>query len=386
MTLKRGKKRLSVVLLLMVMVISIGLLMSGCVRGLTPVGWSGGAVSGDILYVGSTEGRLVMINVDDESRQWSDPLRNPSQGGLFGCGTAAMGGGCGGAAGVAIYGTPAVSGEFVYIAGYNGKVYAYNTGTLTFRWSYPTLEEYVEPFVGGIAVEDERLFIGSSDGMVYALDATNGTLLWTYLTEDRIWATPAVHDGTIYIGSFDKNLYALNASDGSLKWKYLTEGSVISTPLIDNGAIYFGSFDKYIYALNISDGSLKWKYSGENWFWGKPIIHDGIIYAGCLDGKVYAIRASTGNIVNDYELGDAIASSPVIINDSVIFATKEGGIYAIDTVSGGQKTLGQIEKQEIHGPLTAYEGIVYIHTQDMMLHRINAINGAVLRTISLQTP
>ena len=138
MPIKPGKWRIGRISLLLVMLVVSGLAISGCVKGLQPIGWSGGVVSDGTLFVGSKEGRLVAINTEDESRQWSEPLKATGQtGGFFGC-EPAYGGGCGsGVAGVAIYGTPAVAGDLVYIGGYNGKVYAFTSNTLSIRWVYP---------------------------------------------------------------------------------------------------------------------------------------------------------------------------------------------------------------------------------------------------------
>ena len=114
MPFKRGKWRTGKILLLMVMLLVIGLASFGCVKGLQPIGWSGGAISDGTLFVGSKEGKLVAVNMADTSRRWSEPLKAVSRAGGFGC-LPAPGGSCAGAsAGVAMYGTPAVSGDLVY--------------------------------------------------------------------------------------------------------------------------------------------------------------------------------------------------------------------------------------------------------------------------------
>ena len=62
-----GKVLLLVVMLLMVMG---GLTGLGCIKGLQPIGWSGGVVADGSLFVGSAEGRVVAVNIADDSRQW----------------------------------------------------------------------------------------------------------------------------------------------------------------------------------------------------------------------------------------------------------------------------------------------------------------------------
>ena len=380
--MKLNKMKIGLITTLVVIILAIGLLGLSCVRGITPVGWSGGTVANGILYVGANNGRLVTINLSDNSLLPAEPLKAQAQSGLFGCSASSIGCG-GGTPSVQIYGTPVVSDNLVYVAGYNGKIYAYNTSNLASRWVYPR-DSYLQPFVGGMVIAQGKLFIGCADDKVLSLDAITGDKLAEYKTGDKIWGTPAVDNDTLYIGSFDKNLYALNVADLSLKWKYKTEGSIISTPLLDNGTVYFGSFDKNLYAVNAANGTLKWKFAGGKWFWAQPQIIDGTVYAGSLDGYVYAIKADTGVKITDFNLGSPVASAPVIVGNYVVFASHKGLIFKIDTATREMKQIAAL-KYEVDGPLTADEGIIYVHPQVIILERINVDTGAVLPDISLQS-
>jgi outer membrane protein assembly factor BamB len=384
----RNGRRTLKILILTVSILVIGIIGFSCVKGLRTVGWSGGAVTDNTLYVGTSEGRLVAVNLADNSRHWAEKLAVSSTGGgLFGCIPA--GGGCAGASGVAIYGTPSFSDELVYIAGYNGKVYAYTKDLVT-RWVYPR-EGYLEPIVGGVVVSQDKVFFGCSDGYIYALDAATGDFLWSFSTKgekgktEKIWSTPVVSDGTLYIGSFDKKVYAINTADGTEKWEYLTEGIVTATPLVADDSVFVGSHDRYFYVLNASDGNLKGSYEAGNWFWAKPVLYDGKIYAGCLDGKVYVFDAATGNYLNEFNLEGPLAAEPVIFGDNVIFCTQEGTLYSINTTQDSLKQLAVLDEGdvEVNGPLAIDDGIVYIHTPDLDLHQVNAETGAILNTISL---
>ena len=387
----KGKIAPGLLALLVVFILAIGLFGFSCVRGLTPIGWSGGTVVDNTLYVGSMEGRLVAVNLYDDSRQWAETLKPTSQTGMFGC--SAMGGGCGGGSSrVPIYGTPVVSGELVYIAAYNGKIYAYRTDNLAQRWIYPR-EGYLPPVVGSMVYSQGKLYFGCSDGkvegnkakgMVFILDAETGDRLATYETGDRVWGTPAVEGNTVYIGSFDKNLYALDADTLALKWQYATEGSIISTPLVKNGIVYFGSMDRNLYAVDASNGTLKWKFTGKNWFWARPEIIDNTLYAGCLDGFVYILKADTGVKITEFDLDKPVSSQPVVIGTKIYFANSKAAIFAIDTNTNTISTLIEFKDMEIHGPLTAYNEMIYFQTQKLELQRVNAANGAV-SVISLKS-
>jgi outer membrane protein assembly factor BamB len=342
--------------LLIAVLLAVTLIATGCVRGLAPIGWSGGTVAGGKLYIGSEQGRLVDINLADESRQWSDAIQRVSSPGLFGCSASSF--------------------------GYNGKIYAYNIDNLQPRWVYPR-EGYLQPFVGGLVESAGKLFVGGSDGVVYALDAATGDKLWDFTTGDKVWATGAIDGDTLYIGSFDKNLYALNTADGSEKWSYATGGAIMATPLVENGAVYIGSFDRNFYALNAADGNLKWQSPGGNWFWARPVIVNGSLYAGCLDGNIYVLNAGSGAEITRFDAGSGISSDPVTVDSSIFFATRKGEINSVDTASNQVKSLYNLDS-DIDGPLTADEGIIYVHLHDMTLQRVNAGTGALLRPISLK--
>ena len=169
------------ILLLLAILLLGGLVFSGCTGVSTvPRGWSGGAIADGTLFIGSMEGKLVAVDVLDGSRLWAVPLENQeSGGGGFGCAAPAP-------TVVAIYGSPAVAGDLVYIGGYNGKIYAVNANTGALRWVYPR-DRYLKPIVGGLIVAQGKVYFGSSDGKVYALDAADGYKVWDFPTGGKIW-------------------------------------------------------------------------------------------------------------------------------------------------------------------------------------------------------
>ena len=405
--MKLNKTKIGLIAILVAIILAIGLFGSGCVSGMAPIGWSGGTVANGILYVGF-EGRLEAVNLTDNSPpQPAEALKTVTQTGMFGC---SGGLGCGTTTStVQIYGAPAVSDNLVYVAGYNGRIYAYNTSNLATRWVYPRDDflrddkNNVVSIVGGIVAAQGNLYFDGSDGKVYALDAVTGDYKWDFQTGDKktvdkIWGTPAVEDGTLYIGSFDKKLYAIDAATGKEKWDkpFETQGAIIATPLVYNGVVYIGSFDKYLYAIDAITGKEMWKFPGENWFWAQPVIVDGTVYAGCLDGFVYAIDIATGKGVDKFidtatgegidkvDLKSPVPSQPVILDKYIVFASRDGIIYKIDSVSREFTTVTNL-KMNVDGPLTAYEGNIYVHTYSggggcsgsivQKLERVNVVTG-----------
>ncbi len=358
------------------------LTIAGCVPGTTvPRGWSGGAIADGTLFIGSVDGKIVAVNASDGRRIWEAALETtaPPSGG-FGCAAPPTS--------VAIYGSPAVSDNLVYIGGYTGKFYAFAPGEKEPRWVYPRDGTVGSQIVGGALVAQDKVIFGAANGKVYALNAATGASSngWIFPSGNnrvgKIWSTPAYLDGTIFIGSFDKNLYALDIATGEKKWAFATQGAIAATPVAYNGTVYIGSFDRNLYAIDATTGKEKWRFSGaKNWFWAKPVIKDNVIYAANLDGKVYVLDAQSGTKLAEFNLGSPVSSSPVLAGNILIVVTESGNITGIDTskhISSPQIALKLLRNlgEKIDAPLATDGVAVFIHTGTGKLYAVNAQSGA----------
>jgi len=372
--------------ILLSVILVAAILLTGCVSGVSPVGWSGVAIKGTTAYTGSKEGRLVSINLSNNTISGrAEPLKQTAGSGS--CYSSSGGSSCGGAvAAIAIYGTPAFSnvpvlGDLVYLAGYNGKIFAYDATSLQQRWVYP-VDGYISPIVGALVVSENYIYFGCTDGSVYALDTATGALKWTYTTGGEIWSTPAVGNNTVFIGSFDRNIYALDAATGVLKWTFLTGANSVAPPVVSDGIVYAGSLDRKLYALNVADGKEIWSISGNNWFWAQPVILNGNIYAPCLDNMVYVADARTGAIKTTYDVGGQVASWPTIVNNQVVVATKTGSMWLLPEPNSGTPTSFPIV-QDVTSPLGASGNIVYISGPDNYFYGYDVTRGQQIIKISM---
>jgi outer membrane protein assembly factor BamB len=391
---------------LAVVLLLVGLAFFGCTgTRSSPQGGSGGTIADGTLFLcpalkqaaggfgcssPQLEGKLVAIDISSGEHKWSDVTLEASRptGGGFGCAPSAVP--------AAVYGSPAVAGDLVYVAGYSGKVYAINSSSGVMRWVYPR-EGNLEPIVGGVVSALDKVYFGCSDGKVYALDAVTGDLQPGFPSpigdKNKIWSTPAIDGDTLYIGSFDKKLYAIDTETGKEKWKpFETEGAIISTPLVYDNTVYIGSFDRCLYTVDATTGKQIWRFPAtdedENkpgsWFWAKPIIFGNTVYAPCLDGNVYILNAETGGeVVDAIDLGGPVSSSPVLVDNKVIVATEEGKIYAIDTGNNQKSELKNLA-EKVYAPLCASDGVIYIYTGSQNLYALSAESGATLWSLSLK--
>jgi outer membrane protein assembly factor BamB len=204
--------------------------------------------------------------------------------------------------------TPALFGDLVIFAAYDGKVRAVSASNGSSRWTYDA--KLAVP--GDVVVAGDRVLVGSRSYDLIALDAATGRELWkTYRWFSWIESPPVVRDGVLYTGSSDAtNVYAYNLSDGSLRWKspvpgYSWQRIAMTDDLLITGTLGKGAYpasrNGALFALDRSTGAIRWMYldpppeeivkAGKNWgFAASPVIGDGVVYAADFNGRVYAIE------------------------------------------------------------------------------------------------
>ena len=368
----------------------LALSAGGCIGGQpAPLGFSGVTSRSGILYLGSTDGKIMAINPSardqqmsfpSSSSEWSFAFTMPSKG--MSCSSSS--------APAIIYGTPAVVDGSVCIGIYNGKVLMISSSArsqnLDFpqvkngEWTYPRTEDVIKPIVGSPVVAGDTVYVCSSDGRVYALDVTYGDEKWrSEPLGYKLWITPVVEGETVYVSTFDGHIYALSTEDGSLlPWAFEAEVGFVSSPVLYGNTIFAGSFDRNLYAIKIGDNKPLWKFpkgkAADNWFWAAPVVANGVVYASCLDGKVYAIDSKTGNELWEFDAGSFIVSSPALTVDLLVVACDSGEVYALD-ISNGKPVNNVSIGAPIRGSFCIQEDIVYVCAQDNCLYAMDVGKG-----------
>ena len=183
-----------------------------------PEGWSSGVVEDNILYTGTMQGEIIAIDAVSGDYIWHfEPSIGEEKNRAF-------------------YGDPIIVGDLIYVAGYDGYLYALSKsdGSL---WEHP-IGENKDSVVGGAEYVDGLLLVGSSDGYVYAFDIEDNSSAWSFETGSKIWTKPLIQDGYAFFGSLDKNFYALDVDDGSLVWSFETGGAIITPPSKVGSTVY----------------------------------------------------------------------------------------------------------------------------------------------------
>ena len=266
--------------------------------------------------------------------------------------------------GAPVVSSASIADGIVYIASYDGFLYAIDQETGKEKWKYKSRM----PIASSPAVDSGTVYFVSSAGALGAIDAATGKPKWVFATEferkfeaknlhgllssaqtipdawDVFISSPAVADGRVYFGSGDGNVYAVDAQTGTLQWKFATKDVVHASPAVVNNTVYIGSWDSYLYALDAATGQERWSLrTGEDasihnqvGFQSSPAVVDGTVYVGCRDAHVYAVDAATGRKRWDYPTSKSwVNGTPAVRDGTVYVGTSDGARFmALDAKTG----------------------------------------------------
>lgn len=347
----------------------------GCGRLTTPEGWSAAVVATnvdyrgttypEVVYIGTQEGHLLALDGRSGETVWKFELRGEPER-------------------RAIYGTPALYEDVLYVGGYDGSLYVLSVDNRD-------LDELEvgegEPIVGGAVVVDDVVLIGSSDGHLYAYEITrndsNVTLveMWRTATGGKIWSTPTVAEGIVYFGSLDHKLYAVSLSDGSPVWAVPFEagGAITAQPLVNEGLVYVGSFDSIFYAIDAATGREEARFDdATGWFWTGALISNGTVYAPALDGNLYALDASnlSPRWSEPLRTGGPIIGSPTVLGDRIAVPSLDNKVATVHVVrlsdggAGERCSFGSKNSTQMKASLVSLGNAIYLAATDHSVRKL----------------
>ncbi|MHB8899509.1 MAG: outer membrane protein assembly factor BamB family protein [Thermoguttaceae bacterium] len=127
-------------------------------------------------------------------------------------------------------------------------------------------------------VSDDRVFVVDGSGVVHAFAADTLEPAWTFATAGgkancNNVASPALADGFLHVGTMAGKYYVLATADGkpvaTLDWGE----PIFASPIVGNGRVYVATLGSRVYALK-PDGTVCWtwdyvkdqvKFDGDRW-------------------------------------------------------------------------------------------------------------------------
>jgi outer membrane protein assembly factor BamB len=314
---------------------------------------TGPAVADGIVYVAGYDGNVYALNAATGARRWSSVIEPYGVGGP----------------------PVAVAGGMVYASSEGGKMYALNAATGARRWTFNAGSPYngiTSPTVAG-----GMIYAGSEEGDVYALNAATGARRWTFTTGSDLDSSPAVADGLVYIGAGNGDVYALNAATGHNRWTFASGSGPYggtASPAVANGVVYVGSPDGNVYALNAANGVKLWTFAAGDYLDPIPAVADGVVYIGSDDGDVYALNAATGARLWTSTTGNGFAGPPAVANGVLYIGSTPSSIYALNAATGARLWTYTTGAAVSSFPAVA-NGILYIGSEDGYLYAFDLAGG-----------
>ncbi len=262
---------------------------------------SAAAVSGGLVYVGTSHGMLYALQPADGSKFWEWDLTSTEA-----------------------FTAPVVAERDVYIGSTGSRVYNFDALDSTQKWNQDTYgaitaspvfademiyapsadhslyaitpggdvewKKKLDGSVNGVSYRDRRLYVATEGGTLSQIN-TRGSVDWERPLGAGIAATPAVTGDRVFVGTRDSTLYAVDASDGVEHWRFTdpTDG-VTAPPAVADGTVYVGSRDGTVYAVDTENGDEEWSFeTGNNIDQAAPIVAGGRVYIGSQDGTFYAL-------------------------------------------------------------------------------------------------
>ena len=193
---------------------------------------------------GSSAGRVVALGADKGHPRWSRQLGGRSES------------------------SPLIHNGILYFGVEDGNVYALRASNGKQVWNFHARG----PVKGGLALDHGRLFFGTYGGSVYAISLRTGRQIWRNdvaaggafgLGGGNFYSTPAVNYGRVYLGATNGAIYSLSARTGRLAWRKVTNNYVYASPAVGAVAggpptVWIGSYNGNFYALDAQDGSIRW--------------------------------------------------------------------------------------------------------------------------------
>jgi outer membrane protein assembly factor BamB len=347
---------------ILALLVLLATLSTACERIAAPEGWAAPVTTGTEYYAQLDRGVLWAFHVDGTTvqRDWRYP---PANGKLkFD----------------AIYATPLIENNVLYLASHTGDVIALDpsNGQPLSAWGGAPVE-LKQNVVATPVFDGKHLFIATENGDVYSFDAANGQHTRILQGNGRMWSGPALRGNTMYLANIDdRDVRALNVATGAVEWSQSVGPPLANLSLAGN-LLIVGSLDRQLHALDVTaNGKEQWNFVGDGWFAAQPAVSADAVYATTLKGTAYAVNAKNGaQIWKFHQDGESFRARPVLVGSTLVLVSRDGMIYGLHAADGTEAWHHALVGQKVDAdPLVTGSDVVII-TNSGQLVRVNATTG-----------
>jgi outer membrane protein assembly factor BamB len=230
----------------------------------------GSIIVNDRLIIGSGEGLVVAVDLDDGSELW----RFEGEG------------------------------KFVAPPSYlDNRVYQPSDKGILYALSATDGEELYRvildgPLVNSVAV-GELVFVADMIGTVYGIDPLSGDVKWRRKLNADIWTAPAVKDGRVFVAHSGAELVALDAVSGKILWRSRINQVLKASPLVLGDVVIVGTMGGKLITFHVENGEVI----------DQVELKGAIAYPPVTDGNRVMVATQAGEIVCYGEANEEYSTS-----------------------------------------------------------------------------
>ncbi len=158
----------------------------------------------DMIYVIDERGVLYALALEDGATVWERSVGAP------------------------VYNTAASDGRLLFVPTTRGRLVALDVQEGEEMWNHTLADTTVRFSTPAYSPKTKHIAVSATNGEVRLLDAASGDVRWTTPLDGAISTPPLITNHTIYVGTMRRMLHALDAETGIELWSHEVKGRVKS--------------------------------------------------------------------------------------------------------------------------------------------------------------
>lgn len=241
------------------------------------------------------------------------------------------------------------------------------------------------------AVSGQEIIAAGYDGRVVAISIETGRVVWERRLQTTLAAGPGVGEGIVVVNTMDGRVIALSRDNGAERWSTRVSSVALGTPGITRGIVAVRTNDGSMTGLDAVSGDMLWNYSqsvpsltirGTS---GVVAVGD-VMVAGFDNGRVVGVQARDGQVVWEVPLGQSsgrtevermvdVVATPVALGSDVYAVAYQGQLAVLSSDSG--RDLWVREMSSIAGLAVAASGL-WVTDADSEIWSLSRLAGTQL--------
>lgn len=288
---------------------------------------------------------------------------------------------------------PAVSGDVVYMADYNGSLRALELGSGDEIWSL----SFDYNISGGVVVDASDVYIVTLDGLLHSITKESGETRWTKQLSSESIAPVTVDNSQVYVRTIDGHLTALDRETGKQNWTYEAALPVLtvhgtSAPVLMHNLVISGFANGKLIALDRELGIPRWSKrlaipEGRSELErlvdldGTPVVEDGIIYATAYHGKLAAVGFD-GKTRWETELSSYFG--PAIGLGNLYITRDDDHVQAYDQINGASVWSQNLLQGRFLTQPVKHGRYIFVADFEGYVHVLAQVDGEIIGRLSVR--